>query len=212
MEESITAAERRGIRGGGYVGLVALIVSLLISSLFPIPGASQTQWIYGLQGWFTIGDTLIFMGDAHLTTFYVPDFCDDWDTTTCYVDYGFYFRRARNVDVEACTTTAGDTCYVVATVCCEWVGACNDSIDEKHHSLSYLCDTAQGGEKCEDDGIVEKCGDNCYCRSIWEVKSFNATQGDAVDGCYKLELICDSDDELCENLCGLSSTVIKWWE
>jgi hypothetical protein len=32
-----------------------------------------------------------------------------------------------------------------------------------------------------------------------------------VTGCYRLDLICDTDDELCENEC-YGSTVFAWWQ
>lgn len=186
------------------LGIFLSVVSLALIVPAMLAGVSEaeaeTARIYGLQGWFAQGDTIQFIGDAQVLSVppQTPD-CEGWDED-CALDNGFAFREVSGVDVSECAIAdSSTTCYVFGVVCCYWMGACS----------SQPCDSSPAPD-CDDSEYEEICGNNCYCMSIWEVQSFNAAPGDALDGCYEIEMICDGNGADCDDgdVCG---TKVTWY-
>lgn len=147
---------------------------ILSASIVPLSAQAVETWIYGLPGWFAVGDTIQFVGDLGTTQLY-NGACDAW-AEGCRIDWGFGFRRVFEANESTCTwESASATVYVCFVPCCFWMGACE----------SNAC-----GE-CDD---LDDCGNNCYCMSLWRILSFQSVPGDRpTGGCYRIELVCNPD-------------------
>jgi hypothetical protein len=174
------------------------IVVFVIAILPTLQSVSaETAYIYGLSGWFSSGDTIQFIGDVNVLSVppNQPD-CAQW-SDDCVLDNGFGFREVSGVNTTTCSISdSSTTCYAFGVVCCYWLGDCSEHPCDKPHLECW---------ESEDE-----CGENCYCMSIWEVQAFNASQGDATDGCYEIELICEGGGADCLHGAGCSS-IVTWY-
>jgi len=143
-------------------------------------------YIFGQEGWYDIGDTIQFVGDSNIGCLGDAG-CGDldgrWDS--CEPDKGFNFRKVSHVDVEECTYTEGDTCYVAVVRCCFW----------------------------DPDPCIQECSSCCephdLCKSFWRVIYFHE-DGETGRGCWELRYVTDCDDWECEEGLSMCSTIRKW--
>ena len=146
--------------------LLLLVVASLVCLVQVTPvHAEVTTCINGLQGWWSVGDTLQFVGDCNGQT-YNQGCHTACECFRCGYDTCFLFRPVAGVDLSNCTIdSAGDKYGVQAEYC-------------------FLLGTTQPG-RCGD------CETNNYCQSVWIVTNYNSAPGDATEGCYTLLLLCD---------------------
>jgi len=151
---------------GLRLSAVALIL-LILCLPGTCPGEDDvTPCIGGKAGWWSVGDTVMFLGDCGTAS---PRDC----TMDCYCfeegcwhDFCFTFVTLTGVDLENCTGTEG-TSYGVNASGCFWLG-----LDEGSQMDCFGCES------------------NDYCLSIWRVESYNSLPGDFEQGCYGLSWIC----------------------
>ena len=104
------------------------LILFCIILLAPSELRAQTRaWVVGIQGWWSVGDIVEFVGDCTTSAASCDYTCDAWSGDDCtLIDFCLRFRKISGADLENCTYETSVATYGCVVQTCYWMNVIGD--------------------------------------------------------------------------------------